>query len=125
MAKFNYAHPAATALRMLKRYGAPVTLRRPGTGEYDPGTGTVDSEPTDYPGTGAKFDYEQRNIDGTKILQGDQQVYLAVQQDNGQAMPRPKAGDLVLVGTEAWRVVTAESIEPASVPVLYIVQVRK
>lgn len=125
MAKFNYARPAATALRMLKRYGAPVTLRRPGTGEYDPGTGTVDSEPTDYLGTGAKFGYEQRNIDGTKILQGDQQVYLAVQQDNGQAMPRPKAGDLVLVGTEAWRVVTAEAIEPASVPVLYIVQVRK
>jgi len=125
VATFDYAEMAAMAQELLAEFGAAVTLRQPGTGEYDPETGTVSSDPTDFLGIGAKFDYEQRNIDGTLILQGDQQVYLAVQQGAGAAMPKPKAGDLILVGNDPWRVVTAEAIEPASVPVLYIVQVRK
>lgn len=125
MATFDYFRPAATALRMLNRYGAPVTVRKPATGAYDPATGMVDSDPVDYPGTGAKFDYEQRDVDGTLVQEADQLVYLAVQQQDGAAMPKPATGDQLLIGLESWTVVVAESLAPAGAPVLYTLQVRQ
>jgi len=125
MATFDYTKTAATALRLLERFGAGVTLRRTMTGEYDPALGTALITTADYLGTAARFDYEQRHIDGTAIQQGDQQVYLAVQQTSGQPMPEPLVGDHVLIGSSAWTVVRAEAISPAGVPVLYVAQVRQ
>jgi len=114
---FNYLNTAATATRLLQRFGAVATLKRTTTGEYDPATGetplTVESLAT----TAAVFAYEQKYIDGTLILQGDQQVYL---------MPavEPKQGDTFEWQGRNYQVVSVKPVSPAGVPVLFEAQIR-
>lgn len=120
----DYTKSAASADRMLKKAGGGVTLRRTVLGEYDPETGTAPSTTIDYPGIGCKFGYESSLIDGTLILQGDQELYLSTKQTNGQAMPAPVAGDLVMIGATVYSVKSAGKVEPTDVPVLYTAQLR-
>lgn len=127
MVAFDYSRPVATALRLLQRYGGPVTLVRPSTlpPVYDPATGTsTPVAPAQYDGTGAVFDYKQSDIDGTKIKQGDQLLYLAVKQTNGETMPAPLTSDFVLVGTVRFAVQNPGVLAPAGVAVLYSPQLR-
>ncbi len=72
MTTLNYPATAATATRLLKRFGAPAVLGRDGPAVYDPTTGTVAPTPLTFPTTAAVFAYAQKYIDGTLILQGDQ-----------------------------------------------------
>ena len=71
---FNYPATAATAKRLLERFGAAATLKRDTTGTYDPSTGTSPVTTESLATTAAVFAYPQRYIDGTLILQGDQQA---------------------------------------------------
>ncbi len=114
-----YANLAATARRLLTQFGTDVTLTRTTTGEYDPATGSASQTTTTYTGKGARFDYTQREIDGTMIRVGDQRVYLEV---DGFVMPQ--TGDTLTLGGRVYQVVAARSVDPALTAVLYDVQVR-
>ena len=118
---FDYANSAATALRLLTRFGQALTVTRETPGAYDPVTGT-DAAGTSQTWTpqGVKLDYSQREVDGTSIKAGDQRVYMSA-----EAGLDPEAGDLVTIGSEAWRVVVSRTLAPAGVAVLLDVQVRR
>jgi hypothetical protein len=67
-----------------------VKLRRELEADYDPGTGGPvpgTGGPVDFVGTGVKLNYNQDDIDGTLIKQGDQ--LLSPLQRDGTAMPLP------------------------------------
>lgn len=117
---FDYANSAATALRLLTRFGRPVTVTRETPGAYDPATGT-DAAGTSQTWTpsGVKLEYTQREIDGTNIKAGDQRVYMSA-----AAGLDPQPGDAVTLGAEVWRVVKSSTLAPAGVAVLLDVQVR-
>jgi len=126
MAAFDYAELAATAQELLAEFGLAVSLRRdlPG-GEYDPEVGVTPPGVLEAEGVGVLIGYEQAAVNGTSVLQGDQQVYLGAGQADGTAMLQPEPQDVLAFGAAEWRVVQAEAIAPAGVPVLFIVQVRK
>lgn len=116
---FDYSAAALDASALLAEFGALVTLTRITSGVYDPDTGTVPQTQTTYTAPGVKLDYEQRAIDGTTILQGDQRVYL-----DPLIAAAPQAGDTLTVGAEVFTVVASRPLAPAGVVVLHDVHVR-
>lgn len=115
-----YDELAALAQEMLDEFGAPAVLNRVTPGGYDPETGlTTDPVTLTQNGVGAKFDYAQRDIDGTAIREGDQRVYLST-----IGMVAPQTGDTLTIDGVILNVVKAKILKPALVAVLYEVQVR-
>lgn len=127
----DYSKTAARADASLRRRGEKsvsqgiVTLRREVPGEYDPGLGGFGPGTTiDYLGTGLKLNYEQRDIDGTLIKQGDQQLLLSPLQRNGAKMPLPVSGDQVVIGATVYTVGMVADLQPTDTSVLYTLQLR-
>lgn len=114
-----YANLAATARRLLAQFGTDATLTRTTTGAYNPVTGTASQATATYSCKAARFDYAQRDVDGTMIKTGDQRIYMDVQD-----MVMPQTGDTITLGDRTYVVVTARSIDPALTAVLYDVQAR-
>lgn len=117
-----YDRMAATAAKLLKKYGAAAVLSRVTAGDYDPATGNTIGETTaTYSCFAAKFDYEQKDIDGTQIRVGDQRVYLSA-----PGVVQPQSGDtMTFTGSaKVFDVVTAKAINPAGTAVIFEVQVR-
>lgn len=117
MTAFNYPATAATATRLLERFGAACTLKRQTTGMYDPATGTTPVTTTQLATTAAVFAYAQSYIDGTLIRQGDQQAFCAPGVE-------PKQGDRLAWQGRDYEVVSVKPTNPAGVPVLYEAQLR-
>lgn len=114
---FNYPGTAATATRLLDRFGAPATLKRTGPATYDPATGTTSGSVTSLPTVAAVFAYAAKYIDGTLIKQGDQQAYCAP----GVA---PTQGDVLTWQGVDYTVISVKATAPAGVPVLFEAQIR-
>jgi hypothetical protein len=114
---FDYAKTAATATRLLQRFGASATLKVVTGSAYDPATSTTTPTYTSNTTTAAVFDYDAKYIDSTLIRTGDKRAYLA-------PAHAPKQGDrLTWQGTD-YEVVAAKTVSPAGVPVLYEAQIR-
>lgn len=114
---FNYTATAATATRLLQRFGAAATIKRTTTGAYDPALGYAPVTTTQLATTAAVFDYPQGYIDGTNILQGDRQAYLT-------PANAPKQGDVLTWQGADLAVVSVKPVAPAGLAVVYEVQVR-
>ena len=118
---------AQKALAMIERARAKgraseVTLTRPGTpGEYNPETGEVEggSEPKIHIASGVKIGYEQSDIDGTLIQQGDQQLYVPA-----LGFVRPVTNEQITVGGTNYTVVGVEVLAPGDTDILYTIQIR-
>ena len=124
MTAFNYPATAATATRLLKRFGADATVKRVSGSAYDPDTGTTIPTYADTPSTAAVFDYAQKYIDGTLILQGDKQAYCApaVAPVQGDQFDWPvNVPDVTPV---TYTVIAVKPVSPAGVPVLFEAQIR-
>lgn len=121
----DYTKAAARADASLRRKGGLVTLRREVPGEYDPdiggpGAGTT----TEYSGTGVKLNYQQDDIDGTLIKQGDQQLLLSPLQRDGAPMPVPTTADLVLIGAKVYSIADVVDLQPTDTSLLFTLQLR-
>lgn len=114
---FDYAKTAATATRLLQRFGAAATLKRETVGEYDPATGTTPVTTTSLATTAAVFAYDAKYIDGTLILQGDQRAFLI-------PSVTPKQGDKLAWQGADYTVVAVKPLAPAGVVALYEAQIR-
>lgn len=114
---FDYANTAATALRLLQRFGASATIKRETAGAYDPETGSNTVTSTTLATTACVFDYPQKYVDGTLIKQGDKQAYLASTQ-------LPAHGDKLTWAGLDYTVVNFKAIAPAGTAVLYEAQIR-
>lgn len=117
MTAFDYAVTAATATRLLQRFGAAATLKRQTAGAYNPATGAAAVTVTSLATTAAVFAYPQKYIDNTLILQGDQQAYLAP----GVA---PQQGDRLAWQGKDYEIVVVKPVSPAGTAVLYEAQIR-
>lgn len=118
-----YANAAATALRLLGKFGQDVVLRKYGAGVY--ADGVMVPSTTDSTLKGAVFDYLRMNFgevlqDGTLVQAADRNLLLAA---NGA---RPEVNDHVLLanGSE-WNIVGIRTVEPSGFPVLYDCRIRQ
>lgn len=120
----DYAKKARETDAKLRKKGGTVTLRRIVLGDDDPDTGKPTRDEQDYDAAGVKLNYDADRIDGTLIQSGDQELYLSPLQLNGQPLPEPMFGDLVLIAGAQYAIGQVQKIEPTDVPVLYIVQLK-
>lgn len=115
-----YQKMAATALRLLTKFGAPIVLARETGRDIDPVTGVdtagVDASVTT---TGLIKPYPDRMIDGTRILEGDKELVLSSEH-------QPLPSDKPQIGGEDWSIISIKTIDPdLTGAVVYFVQVRK
>ncbi|MFG5778035.1 hypothetical protein ACFIQF_13255 [Comamonas sp. J-3] len=119
MTKFDYSRPAATATRLLDRFGQAGELSRTVEGGYDPMTGPVQTTET-AACTVALLEFDNSQIDGELVLIGDRRALIAP-----DASFEPLAGDSLTVGGELLQVVRNRPVSPAGVVVLHDCVVRK
>ena len=126
---FDYAEIAATATELIKEFGTQMILRSSSSEDvYDPVTGETTPGPsgsTDVPIFGVKVaptvEYAQSLADGS-VQARDMLIYME------PSVKYPNLEDTIVIEDntviEVWQVVNVQEIKPATVPVLYIVQVR-
>lgn len=119
-----HAQRALAMLQRAKKRGVAtsVSISRPGApGDYNPETGEMEggTEPVVHTGVGVKVGYEQSDIDGSTIRQGDQRVYA-----DAVNLIRPQSNEQILVGGQPYVAVSVEVIAPGDIDVLYIIQIR-
>ena len=109
---FDYDRSAATALRLLNRFGATATLTRAGTPTgpaYDPTPGT----PTTWTASAARIGMEIKDREGGLVKAGDVQFLV-------ESAAAPMIGDtLALAGESVYRIVALAPVSPAGTVVVW------
>lgn len=118
-----YTRSAATALRLLTKYGQSVTLRTYTAGAYDNATGTVTNTTADTTRQAALFDYKSNSYgqtlaSGTLIQQGDKKCLMDA---NAAA---PTLADHVIVGSIEYVIKDIQELNPAGTPIIYTLLLR-
>lgn len=103
---------------MIARYGGGAQIRRSTRAgpDYDP---IVTS--TDYPCRLVVLDYEEKQIDGTRIKVGDKMVYMST----AGLTIEPTESDALVIGGVTHEIVVVKPLSPAGVVVFYEVQARR
>lgn len=117
MTAFDYARSAATASRLLTRFGSAATLKRQTAGAYNPATAIAAVTVASVSTVAVVFDYPAKYVDGTLIKQGDRRSYLA-------PAVVPAQGDVLTWQGSDFTVVNVKPIAPAGTVVLYEAQLR-
>lgn len=125
MATYDYSALAATALRLLTKFGQTVTLRVYGEPVYDPATATATPVVTDYSRVGAVFDYTDKNQgsmlqNGTMAQADDRQLFL----DAGTVAPTV-SDRILLADTSEWTIANVKVVNPSGTAVVYECRIRK
>lgn len=114
---YNYGPMAASAARMLTKFGKQYTFTRTAKGAYNPASGTTSDTSSTFTGYGCLFDYSSADrVDGA-VLQGDRRLLA-----EGKGY---QVGDTVAIGSDTWKVISVSEIAPAGTVVAANLQVRK
>lgn len=121
MTAFDYARAAATAQRLIDKFGHLGKLRveTPGSGpSHDPGAPTI----TDHDATMAVLKFHKDDIDGTRVKSTDKRILVAAK---GLAVEPATDHQLLDAAGQAYTVIDVDPLSPAGVPVFYWIQARK
>lgn len=122
-----YDRMAATALRMIERFGLAATLSEVTPGEYDPITGAETGGATlTQTGQLILLDYTAQeagiiNAAGSLVQQGDKKIMLAAK---GLEWP-PTMTTTVLADGLTWTIINIKSTNPAGTPLVYELHGRR
>lgn len=122
---FNYANSAATARRLLKRFGRIAQVQTVTEGTYDPATSTdTPSTITNTDVQCADFDFDDKS--GGQMYQSDSLVQVG---DRYVLLSADKANidtsDKLIIDGVTWNVINVKRLAPANVTVLYTAHIRK
>lgn len=117
---FDYTGLQSTAAAVLAQLGRTVTLRQTSAGAYDPATAANTTTTIDTVRKGALFDFpaSQERTQAGMILQTDKKLLM-------EAGVVPEVQDKVIIGTDEYTILGFAETNPAGVPVLYSLHVRK
>ena len=104
--------------------GLELMLERTIEGEYDPVTGGSESVTTEFHGSAFRDSYQQDDIDGTYIKQGDAKLLVSPEQINGADMPTPETQDRLLFDGQVYAVISVKPWNYAGLTVGFEVQAR-
>ena len=115
----DYVKSAATATRLITKFGQSVTLRRYTIGTYDTATGTNTVTTSDVTTKAALFDFAQGQTlqAGNLIQAGDKQALMAVTQT-------PALQDHVIVGGKDYVILGLGELNPAGTAIIYDLHLR-
>ena len=122
-----YDRMAATALRLIERFGLTATLSEVTPGEYDPVTGVETGGATlTQTGQLILLDYTAQeagiiNAAGSLVQQGDKKIMLAAK---GLEWP-PTMTTTVLADGLTWTIINIKSTNPAGTPMVYELHGRR
>lgn len=122
-----YDRMAATALRLIERFGLTATLSEVTPGEYDPVTGVETGGATlTQTGQLILLDYTVQeagiiNAAGSLVQQGDKKIMLAAK---GLEWP-PTMTTTVLADGLTWKIINIKSTNPAGTPLVYELHGRR
>lgn len=116
----DYAKNKATATKMLTKFGRDVTLRVVTAGTYNPATGTVSNTNADETRKAAIFAYSkgEQHQAGTLIQANDKKAYMDA---NGTT---PDVSHKVVIDSVVYSIISVDELKPATVAILYTLQVR-
>lgn len=122
MSTFNYARIAATALKMVNRFGAAVTITRRTQGAYNSTTSTYAVTESTEAAMGVVENYKPREIDGTLIQAGDIKLVLAA-----QGITEPSINDKVTLSNGVRYTVKGapDIVKPGDTAIIYTLQLRR
>jgi hypothetical protein len=111
---------AATAARLLAKYGEPVTVTFTDWAEYDPITGADvgSSDTSTVAAVGYPSKYHTRDIDGAVIQAGDIRFIMEL------ITPEPVIGCLIDIDGTTYRVMDIQSIRLSGQDIIFICQLR-
>lgn len=112
------ARMAATALRLLTKYGQPVTLVQKNTGAYDPTTSTAVEANVLFYGFGMSLAEPTGEIDGTMVVSGNKTILLSIQ----TAVPQPS--DSLIINGVNYSINTVLTMNPDGTTIMYEIAVR-
>lgn len=114
-----YASLAATASRLLEKYGKAITFKRETAGSYDPVTGaTVAGTITTHTPNGIFQTIRSDLIDGTRIQSGDKMFVI-------DSSFEPVLSDKVVISGADWSIQEVTPSQPADTTLVYFVLIRK
>lgn len=114
-----YSNMAATALRLLTKFGQTVVFTRPTGDTFDPSLGSYSGgTTTTITGKGAAFDYKNSEIDGTIVQKGDVRVIFEA------STVAPAQNDNCALDSINYRVMDVKPLSPGGTDVIFTVQLR-
>jgi hypothetical protein len=129
----DYVSFRLLAERLINENGRDLTLQR-----EDQVNALVPAEPWRAPATtnkvtlavkGVFIDFEKEDFDGSLVKRGDKRVLVAAKDTEdvrtGTDNINIEDFETLLDGTEIWKIVTVQTIEPGSLRIAYDIQVRK
>lgn len=117
-----YSEMADLAKEEIEANGRAVILRRNNEGTYDADTDTfTGTDVTDVNLIALFTEFKQTEIDGRMIVRGDKKVLIAA---SSLASP-PESNDIIIDGTDHYKVIPIDTIRPGDTPIIYKLQVRK
>lgn len=113
----------------MREAGQLLTISGPGAPTYDPANGaTTPGAPTSETTFGVTESYSAFSIDEDKVRTGDLKLLVSPLQSSGAPLAPPIADKhkaTLASDPRPWRVVHVDPTEPAGVPVLYTLQLRR
>lgn len=119
---FDYAGLENTALTQIDEFGRTVVFRSVDQGTFDASTNSRTGNSVTNTNVKAVItDYRERQINDETIRRGDKRVMIA-----GAALSSaPETNDIIVDGSEVYRIINVETIQPGDTVLLYKLQVRK
>lgn len=109
---------AATALRLLTKYGSLVTVTRPVATGYNPSTSTMGfTTSTTYTGYGNASPFTLMELANENIQMSDLKFLFS-------SSTRPAVGDILTTSDAAYRVLNVDIANVNSTDVVYTLQLR-
>lgn len=116
-----YQNIANIANSEITNKGRSITYRSFAGGVYTPSTDSFSNASTDTTIFGVFTDYSQNEVNDTLIMAGDKLVIVSAL----DFTTPPKLNDFVIDGSDYYKVLSIETVKPASIAIIYKLQVRK
>lgn len=121
---FDYAKPAATAIKLIARYGRTIQHQRITEGPYSPETGSVTNTTVSTNVKAVDFDFKLQSAgqvftSDSLVQVGDRYALI------GAEVVAIDTSDKLLIDGVTWNIINVKKLAPAGTLVLWNVHIRK
>lgn len=121
---FNYANSAATATRLLTKFGRTIQHIAVAEGAYDTDTGTVTNTETSTDVLAADFDFEDKS--GGQVYQANSLVQIGDRYCLiDPSIAAINTSDKLVIDGVRWNIINVKKLAPAGVRVLWNCHIRQ